>query len=139
MFSLRKGENKTMKAKKKIPLLVLFGGLAIGSFVSANSSTTNNDMLKLLGNPKVADNGGTYYSAYSSQDEVLKAGDLLAEEVADEGMVLLKNDGKLPWSGVKNVSIFGCVRPKSFYLSVLPGALSKRMTDAASSHTMSII
>lgn len=56
---------------------------------------------------EVEKNKGIYYSDYESGAATKAAGDALNEKVGAEGFVLLKNDGVLPYAGVKRVSIFG--------------------------------
>ncbi|MCD7885268.1 MAG: glycoside hydrolase family 3 C-terminal domain-containing protein [Lachnospiraceae bacterium] len=51
--------------------------------------------------------GGKYYSDFTSLDEALEAAGELNLEVAEEGNVLLKNDGTLPLTGSEYVSVFG--------------------------------
>ena len=51
--------------------------------------------------------GGKYYSDYTSYDEALEAAGEINLEVAEEGNVLLKNDGTLPLTGKEYVSVFG--------------------------------
>lgn len=51
--------------------------------------------------------GGKYYSDFTSLEEALEAAGQLNLEVAEEGNVLLKNDGSLPLTGKEYVSVFG--------------------------------
>lgn len=52
--------------------------------------------------------GGKAYSDYASEEDVIKAGNSLNETIAEEGIVLLKNQNNdLPYLGVKRVSVFG--------------------------------
>lgn len=48
-----------------------------------------------------------YTSDYSSLDEVNKAAEDLSNQIADEGITLLKNDGSLPLNGSESVTVFG--------------------------------
>lgn len=48
-----------------------------------------------------------YESAYDSIDEMMQAKSDLCEEITDEGIVLLKNNGVLPLEGVKKVTCLG--------------------------------
>lgn len=50
---------------------------------------------------------GKYYNDYNSVDECLVAAAELNKEIAEEGTVLLKNDGTLPLAGNERVSVFG--------------------------------
>lgn len=51
--------------------------------------------------------GGKYYSDFNSLEEALEAAGQLNLEVAEEGNVLLKNDGTLPLTGKEYISVFG--------------------------------
>ena len=50
---------------------------------------------------------GKYYSSYGSYEELLLAVGDKNTEAAEEGQVLLKNDGTLPLTGSEKVSVFG--------------------------------
>lgn len=50
---------------------------------------------------------GKYYNDYNSVDKCLVAAAELNKEIAEEGTVLLKNDGTLPLAGNERVSVFG--------------------------------
>ncbi|MGN1104411.1 MAG: glycoside hydrolase family 3 C-terminal domain-containing protein [Candidatus Coproplasma sp.] len=50
---------------------------------------------------------GKYYSNYESYAELLEAVGEVNLQTAEEGQVLLKNDGTLPLSGKERVSVFG--------------------------------
>lgn len=50
---------------------------------------------------------GKYYSNYDSYEELLEAVGEINTEAAEEGMVLLKNDGTLPLVGSERISLFG--------------------------------
>lgn len=52
-------------------------------------------------------NSGKYYTDYETHDEALEAAELLNEQIAEEGNVLLKNDGTLPMTVTHYVSVFG--------------------------------
>ena len=51
--------------------------------------------------------GGKYYSDYTSYSEALEEAGKINLEVAEEGNVLLKNDGTLPLKGRERISVFG--------------------------------
>lgn len=51
--------------------------------------------------------GGKYYSDYTTYDEAIEAAGEINLEVAEEGSVLLKNDGTLPLKEKELVSVFG--------------------------------
>lgn len=50
---------------------------------------------------------GKYYSSYKSYAELLEAVGEVNTQTAEEGQVLLKNDGTLPLNGNEGVSVFG--------------------------------
>lgn len=69
-------------------------------------------MAVMFSNTSVAGASSNYSSDYSSKAEAVAAGDKLNEQIASEGMVLLKNNGALPiktryGSGSARVTLFG--------------------------------
>lgn len=93
-----------MKLKKKSAshswIVLSLGGLAALAtalaFTAGKTTQTN----------AISDNG-KYYPDYSTIDEALSAAGDLNEQLAEEGDVLLKNDGSLPFEGNERVSVFG--------------------------------
>lgn len=94
------------KSKKfsRIAAIALSAVLALGVFVMANAS---------VGSASAA----AYASSYNSKQDAIDAGARLNKQIAEEGMVLLKNNGALPLYASKanpsKVSVFG-------YASVSP-------------------
>lgn len=97
---------KTKQSGKKMAKKVFVAGVAA---TMALSSLGLNNIFAFADTyvGEVEKNNGIYYSDYSSGDETKAAGDALNEQIGAEGFVLLKNDGVLPYSGVKRVSVFG--------------------------------
>ena len=52
-------------------------------------------------------NNAQYISDYTEKNSYIKHGLKVNEEICDEGMILLKNDGFLPFKNVKKISIVG--------------------------------
>ena len=70
-------------------------------------------LLVSLSIPAFAASEPTYVSSYASKQEAIEAGAALNLEIAEEGMILLKNEGNaLPLTG-SNITVFG-------YASVAP-------------------
>lgn len=86
-----------MKNKKKATGLLTFG-LSLALACSLGMSTIAASAGPL---------GGKYYPDYPTYDEALEAAGEINLEVAEEGNVLLKNDGTLPLTGKEYVSVFG--------------------------------
>ncbi len=86
---------KNSGAKKIVSLALLF---IAGIFAFATVVVFANDM---------ADNDGMYYSDYSSLDEVEAAAAEFNVSIGEEGFILMKNDGLLPFEGINNISILG--------------------------------
>ncbi len=57
-------------------------------------------------------------------EETTDEATLLCEEIAEEGIVLLKNDGILPLEGVENLNVFGWASTNPCYGGTGSGALS---------------
>ena len=51
--------------------------------------------------------GGKYYADYKSTEDLYKDINELDQDITAEGMVLLKNDGTLPFKGVRRVTVLG--------------------------------
>jgi beta-glucosidase len=74
--------------------------LGVGTVASTGS--------RALAHYRTNGSGGKFYCDYPSIEETEKAAVALNEQIADESMILMKNkDNMLPFSDVKNVSIFG--------------------------------
>jgi beta-glucosidase len=94
-----------MKNKNLFRSLVVVGMLAA---MSSGLAAGQENSLSLSPLKKNLISGGKCYSDFETEDDLLKAGNQLNEDIAGEGIVLLKNeDGALPYQGVKRVSIFG--------------------------------
>ena len=93
--------SKKLKAKKMLGLLAASTLLATNGISSIMASAAN--MLD-LGNLA---SGGMFYTDYETHAEALEAAKVLNEQIAEEGNVLLKNDGVLPMSTTNYVSVFG--------------------------------
>ena len=66
-------------------------------------------------------NAKTFTSDYGNIDEVIAAGDLLAEEISNDSIILLKNeDHSLPLAANTRVSVFG--KESSGYYAAIAGA-----------------
>ena len=90
-----------MRNKKK---LIGGGILLLSAFmmIGAAHSSTNFDS-QLLGGPKL----GSIHTGYASRDQLIAAGTALNIRIAEEGMVMLKNeDATLPLLGAKRISVF---------------------------------
>ncbi|MBP5217168.1 MAG: glycoside hydrolase family 3 C-terminal domain-containing protein, partial [Bacilli bacterium] len=77
-------------------LSAIVGGLAIKGAHPTSLSAEG-----LLGK------NGKFFADFSSIEETKKAASELSAQVADEGIVLLKNDGSLPFAKKTRVSVFG--------------------------------
>ena len=84
------GETEEIMVKS----LLLFSLLAVGAMTTSTQSQTLRS-------------SGKVYSDFDSYEDTLKAADELNKEIAEEGMILLKNDGTLPLHGNEMVSVFG--------------------------------
>lgn len=79
---------------------------------------------------------GKYYADFADAEQAKEAASALSEEMAEEGMVLLKNDGALPVSVKQRISVFGGSQDA---VLVTAGATTKQsgersITDALSEH-----
>lgn len=95
-------KKKTRKQTAKLAALCMAGVLAFS--VSATSLSAS--AADLTAN-------GKYYSNFGSYAELLKATGEINLKTAEEGQVLLKNDGTLPLSGRERVSVFGMASSKT--------------------------
>ena len=93
-----------MIKSKCVSILSLSFICSLAIFGNASGSTTAS--IRSL-NSYYTDYDGTYYCDYESKEDLVAASNELDQEIAAEGMVLLKNDGTLPFKGVKNVTILG--------------------------------
>ncbi len=76
----------------------------------------------------VSENKGAYTGEYESKSEVLAAANDFNISIAQEGTVLLKNEGSLPLSANAGISVFG----KNSVKLVLGGSGSGNVSGAAS-------
>ena len=89
-------------------LLGLMAGMS--SALGATGQINQNSSIKNL------IQGGKSYTDFTTKEQAVKAGNDLNEEIAEEGIVLLKNkDNALPFNNVKKVSVFGKGSTKNFY------------------------
>ena len=72
------------------------------------------DFSRLKGKQIIGANGGMYYSEFSSNEELKEATKEKNKELVADSVILLKNGGgasgkenMLPYSGMKNISLFG--------------------------------
>ena len=89
---MKKQNMKNVKRLSAMALAVSMGTIAIassGMTVSASLETTRQ-----------------YETDYDTLEEATQAAAELSDEIADEGSVLLKNDGTLPLNGNEWVSLF---------------------------------
>lgn len=93
--------SKKLNAKKVLAMLAASTLLATSGLSSVMASAAN--MLE-LGNLA---SGGMFYTDYETHEEALEAAKVLNEQIAEEGNVLLKNDGILPMATNNYVSVFG--------------------------------
>lgn len=89
--------------KKKVLLLLMTLLVAVVMFASAQISA-----LAAVNVKKIHEADGKYFADYSNYAELREAGNKLNEQVAEEGYVLLKNDGTLPLDkNATKISTFG--------------------------------
>ena len=82
-------------------VLLLSAFMMVGA---AHNATNSGFVPPTFGDPK----SGPIHTGYQSRDQLIAAGTKLNEKIAEEGMVMLKNDNAtLPFLGVKRVSVFG--------------------------------
>ena len=118
---MRKREKKQSTRKSKIiktVISVLLIVVMVAAIVAANTLLTENNRMvnAMMGaNDSVIDNSGVdtkgldldYNKSDYSKDKIGEAEDALAEQIADEGIVLLKNEGNaLPLSKDTPISFF---------------------------------
>ena len=91
--------NQKSNKPKRVRLALTLGtaAFAIAAGVLASSSATRVDAIGDL----------NYYAGHNELSEVIDAAGKLNEQLAEEGMVLLKNDGELPLPRGSWVSVFG--------------------------------
>ncbi|MCD8295890.1 MAG: glycoside hydrolase family 3 C-terminal domain-containing protein [Clostridia bacterium] len=70
---------------------------------------------------------GRFYTDYTSTDQILAAGRELNEELASEGVTLLKNDGTLPLNSGARVSVLGLAQD---CMSETDGSITESLADA---------
>ena len=88
------------KVVRSLALLGLVGFLGYG--LEATSLAQSNVAKRAI------ITGGKSYTDFNTIDDVIEAGNDLNEEIAGEGVVLLKNNNsQLPYTGVKRLSVFG--------------------------------
>ena len=92
---------KKSKRKAGLPLALTLGSAALALAVALPFSHGSE---LLAGYSQIQKK---YFPGHNSMSEVLDAAAELNEELAEEGMVLLKNDGKLPLKRGSWVSVFG--------------------------------
>ncbi len=97
-----------------IPIMAVFLAFAVVLTTVTNYFTSSLDTFLGKGRKSVTTPAGTkgwdadYYDfASSNQEEALQNSAAVAEQIADEGIVLLKNDGLLPLSSSDGVTPFG--------------------------------
>lgn len=93
----------TKKARKKTAG-VLTAGLALLVAGAMGTTALSNSLTAFAGELSA---NGKYYSSYNSYAELLEAVGEVNTQTAEEGQVLLKNDGTLPLTGRERVSVFG--------------------------------
>jgi len=94
-----------MKSKKKNKLVgLVMSGMLVAS-IGASSVAPVFAYDSSWGN-------GKYYSSFNSYTELLEEVGEVNLQTAEEGQVLLKNDGTLPLTGKESVSIFGVASAK---------------------------
>ncbi|MFA6829689.1 MAG: glycoside hydrolase family 3 C-terminal domain-containing protein, partial [Bacilli bacterium] len=96
-----------MTKSKKSRFLAVAGVLGFGLF-GIQTGTSVAGMTGITPIKLSAENAKkAFYSDYGTEADCLANGVEVTKEIANEGMVLLKNDGTLPLDGVKNITIFG--------------------------------
>ncbi|MCD8308108.1 MAG: glycoside hydrolase family 3 C-terminal domain-containing protein, partial [Clostridia bacterium] len=70
---------------------------------------------------------GRFYTDYTSKDQILAASEELNEELASEGVTLLKNDGTLPLNSGARVSVLGLAQD---CMSETSGSITESLADA---------
>ena len=82
--------------------LVMTGVMTFTSGVTAFAAVNNADVNNASESRK-----GIFYTDYATPDELMREAKKLAEEVSEEGMVLMKNDSALPLAKHSRISVFG--------------------------------
>ncbi|MCR5546860.1 MAG: glycoside hydrolase family 3 C-terminal domain-containing protein [Lachnospiraceae bacterium] len=106
-MSKKKEQSLRKKIVKTVISVVLIVGMIIGMYYANTLMIDNNRMVDNMtgANVKKINTNGVdasaydleyYKSDYESSEELAQAEDALDEQIASEGMVLLKNDGLLP-------------------------------------------
>ncbi len=87
----------------KLIRLALTTMIALTLFTSSVASAATTDM-----NLDMQNHNGKFYSDYGTGADLMQAAKELAEEIGEEGFILVKNlDNTLPLADVKNISVFG--------------------------------
>ena len=118
---MNKSKAKATRASKK--LLAVFAASALLATGGISSLTAHAGMLEKAN----MNEEGKYYTDYETHAEALEAAKKLNEQIAEEGNVLLKNDGVLPMSTSNYVSVFGTADDA---LIGGYGAISDSLTEA---------
>lgn len=93
----------TKKARKRTSASLLAGAACLVAGALYFTSLAGSGMASASD----VDAGGKYYAAYEDYAELLEAVGEVNLQTAEEGQVLLKNDGTLPLNGNESVSVFG--------------------------------
>lgn len=93
----------TKKARKKTAG-VLTAGLAMLVAGAMGTTALSNSLTAFAAELSA---NGKYYSSYNSYADLLEAVGEVNTQTAEEGQVLLKNDGTLPLTGRERLSVFG--------------------------------
>ncbi|MFA6860926.1 MAG: glycoside hydrolase family 3 C-terminal domain-containing protein [Bacilli bacterium] len=89
-----------MRIKQKS--VVKIAVLAVISLIGFQNSSFSENLVNLGANKKES-----FHTDYDTYSECLTEAGVLNQEVAEEGTILLKNDGTLPFNGNERVSVFG--------------------------------
>jgi len=81
--------------------IVTIATIAIVSLLGLQNSSLSGNLYS-SGDKKEA-----FHTDYTTYDECISEAGVLNKEVAEEGTILLKNDGTLPFNGNERVSVFG--------------------------------
>lgn len=96
--------NKVVKTKgRKAGKAMISALVAVALLTSGTTMLASADMREKA----TLGNDGKFYTDYNTHDEAMEAAEKLNEQIAEEGNVLLKNDGMLPMSVTNYVSVFG--------------------------------
>lgn len=103
MQTFRKKNLKKLSAM--LASLVLSGALLTGTSVTAFAA---GDVSHTAVNDASQNKGGIFYTDYATPDDLMDAAKELAEEISEEGMVLMQNErNTLPLEKGMRVSVFG--------------------------------